>query len=55
MQVQDTSFLSLLLIMALLPIAAKGLAEIYIKIASTIQRHKHKNQGAKPGPAVKRA
>jgi hypothetical protein len=52
MQVQDTSFLSLLLIMAMLPIAAKGLAELYIKIAATIQRYKHKNQGGKPGPAA---
>jgi hypothetical protein len=42
MQIQDTSFLSLLLFMAVMPIVAKGLAEVYIKAASLLRRLKHK-------------
>jgi hypothetical protein len=45
MQIQDTSFLSLLLIIAAMPIAAKGLAEVYIKIATLLRRWKHKGDG----------
>ena len=44
MQVQDLTFGLLLLIVAALPLAAKGLAEIYIVIAARIQELKRKNR-----------
>jgi hypothetical protein len=48
MQMQDTSFVSLLLIMALLPLVAKGLAEVYIKIVGRLQQLRHKHHDGKP-------
>lgn len=52
MQVQDSMFVLLLVIVAALPIAAKGLAEIYLFIVSLIQDQKGKNR--KPPVLLKR-
>jgi hypothetical protein len=52
MQFQDSIFLILLLMLAALPIAAKGLAEIYIIIATLVHGQKEKDR--KPPVLLKR-